>query len=125
MYSEEFAERCQKVFDEEDKDGSGYLNGEELHRCVLRCMPPETAEMIEEEGGKGVTTYDRSMAELINAFCLFNHEAHCIRNFCIEIGQISDFVRFCLAWRLYAYFSNPKIKKKNMKRPKVDVVFVG
>ena len=81
--------------------------------------------MIMEEGGTGVTIYDRSMAELINAFCLFMHEAHCIRNFCIEIGQISDFVRFCLAWRLYAYFSNPKIKKKNMKRPKVDVVFVG
>merc|ERR1719321_2056620 len=81
--------------------------------------------MIDEEGGKGVTIYDRSMAELINAFCLFNHETFCVRNFGIDIEQFPDFVRFCLGWRLYAYFSTPKVFRKPKTRPNVDVVFVG
>ena len=44
--------------------------------------------------------------------------------FGIEPDQIADFVRFCLAWRLYAYFCQPKIKKTK-KKPTLDIVFVG
>jgi hypothetical protein len=123
LYSEEFVEKARRVFTEEDTDASEKLNGGELRRCVLCCMPPETAEMIEEEGGNGVTVYDRSMTELINAFCLFIHDFGLQRG--IDVEQFPDFVRFCLAWRLYAYFNAQKAFRKPTTRPTVDVIFVG
>ena len=124
MYGEEFEARARAIFEEVDKDGNGWLDSEELRHCVLRLMPPEQAELIQDEETEGVTKYDRSVAELIHAFCLFMHQTSAIRNFGIEPDQIADFVRFCLAWRLYAYFCQPKIKKTK-KKPTLDIVFVG
>ena len=56
------------------------------------------------------------MRELVRAFTLLCHE-RVYGALGVPIALGADFARFCLAWRLFAYFNTPKLKRLE-RRPR-------
>jgi hypothetical protein len=121
-FDDYFLANAANIFVDLDADELGWLSGEQLREAVLQILPPEHAEEMRE--GAGVTEQDRSMFEIVTAFQMLVHDVGSDSRFGVSVELFPDFVRFCLSWRVFAYFNHTKIKKHPAK-PKVDVICIG